>query len=76
MPKRKIGNQDTIEIVQLHIEGNTDTIIAEKFGVTQQAIHRVLNKPQIKAIKEQMLAEIVKARAAETATRALSTENG
>ena len=73
MPRRQIGYQDTIEIVQLHIEGYTDTAIAEQFGVTQQAIHRVLNKPQIKIMKEEMLAEIVKAKAAETAKRTLDS---
>ena len=70
MPKRQIGNQDTIEIVQMNIEGQTNLEISEKYGVTPQAIHRVLNKPQIKILKEDMLKEIVKAKAAETAERA------
>lgn len=73
MPKRRIGNQDTINIIQLHIEGETDKTIADRYNVTQQAIHRVLNKPQVKRLKEDMLKEIVKAKAAQTA-KASNTE--
>ena len=70
MPRRQIGNQDYIDIVQHHVEGQTNLEIAKKYNVTQQAIHRVLNKPQIKILKEDLLKEIVKAKAAETAKRA------
>ena len=71
MPRRKIGHHETILIIKRSIEGYTNEQIGEELGVTHQAISRVLKKPMVRNIREEMLERIQELQAQELAARDL-----